>query len=104
MFHPIDDLAVELFLDGDVCHARCRRGSVPMLFTRRKPDDITRANLLDWAAFALHPATARCNDESLSKRMCVPRGPRTRFERYTSALNKRGIRRLEERIDAYVPS
>ena len=36
--------------------------------------------------------------------MCVPCGPRTRFERYTSALNKRGFRRLEERIDAYVPS
>src|SRR4051794_1744084 len=103
MLHPVNDLAVELLLDGDVCHARGRRGSVPVLFAGRKPDHIAGTNLLDRAAFALRPATARCDDESLSKRMYMPRSPRTRFERYASTLNQRGIRCLEERIDSYVP-
>src|SRR5436305_13311974 len=100
VFQPVNDLAVELFLNGDVCHTRFWRGSVPVLFTGRKPDDIAWANLLDWATCALHPSTARCNDESLSKRMCVPRSSRTRFEGHDGALNKRRIRRLQEGMDA----
>jgi hypothetical protein len=104
MLHPLNDLSVELFLDSDVRHAGSLCGSVPALFTGRKPDNIAGTDFLDWAAFALHPATARSNDEGLSKRMCMPCGPSTGFERYASALNKRGIRRLEEPIDAYVPS
>src|SRR5690242_13079101 len=103
MFHPVNDLAVELFLDGDVGHPCTRRCSVPVLFTGREPDDITRANLLNRSAFALHPAKTRGHDESLSERMSVPCGPRARLEGYARALNQRGIRCLEERIDAYVP-
>src|SRR3954471_685096 len=103
MFHPIDGFTVQLFLDGKVRHAGGRSGSVPMLFTGRKPDHIAGTDLLDRAAVTLRPATARSNDKRLSKRMCMPCGPRTRFKRYTSALNNRGIRCLEERIDAYVP-
>jgi len=30
-FHPVDDVAVELFLNGDMRHARGRRGSMPVL-------------------------------------------------------------------------
>ena len=104
MLQPINDLAVELLLDSNVRHTSSRRGSVPVFFTGWKPDHIARTNLLDGAAFALRPATARCNDERLSKRMCMPRRPRTRFERDTRTLNERGIRCLKERIDAYVPS
>src|SRR4051812_41065114 len=103
MLHPVNDFSVELLLDSDVRHARIRRGSVPVFFAGRKPNHIAGTNLLDRAAFALRPAKARCDDESLSKRMCMPCSPRTRFERYASTLNQRGIRCLEERIDAYVP-
>src|SRR5271166_1435843 len=43
-FHPVGGLAVEHFDDGDVGHGREGCGAVPMLFTRREPDDVTRAN------------------------------------------------------------
>src|SRR5947199_6051161 len=104
MLHPFNGFSVELFLDSDVRHACTRRSSVPVLFTGRKPDNIAGTDLLDRASFALRPSKTRCNDESLSQRMCMPCGPRTRFERHTCALNQRGLRRLEERIDAYAPS
>src|SRR5207302_4538492 len=37
-FHPVDDLAVERFLNGDVRHCyRCRRrGAMPMFLVRRE--------------------------------------------------------------------
>src|SRR5438046_1114508 len=34
LLHPVDDLAVERFLNGDMGHAGGRHGAVPMLFTR----------------------------------------------------------------------
>jgi hypothetical protein len=30
LLHPVDRLAVELFLNGDMCHGRSRRGTMPM--------------------------------------------------------------------------
>jgi NADP-dependent 3-hydroxy acid dehydrogenase YdfG len=34
VLHPINDFAVEVFLDRDVRHAGCRRGSMPMLLAQ----------------------------------------------------------------------
>src|ERR1700704_1076324 len=48
-------------------------------------------NLLNAAAFALSPATASRDDESLTERMRVPCSPRVRLESYAGTLNKRGI-------------
>ena len=101
LFHPIDNLAVELFLNGDVRHGRRRRGAVPVLFAGREPDHITRPDLLDRAAFALGPAAAGRHDESLAKRMLVPGCPGARLEGDAGALNKRRIRRVKKRIDTY---
>src|SRR5271156_5589234 len=62
LLHPIDVLAVELFLDCDMAHGRGRRSAVPVLFARRKPDDVARTDFLDRATVALHPtATGRDN-------------------------------------------
>src|SRR5581483_5149939 len=66
--------------------------------------DITRANLLDWSAFALRPPKAGSHDKSLSKRMRVPCGARSGFESYASALHEGGIGCLEKRIDTYAAS
>jgi hypothetical protein len=65
-FHPIDHLAIELFLYGDVSHRVCGAGSVPMLFTWGKPDDVTRTDLLDSFTILLHPA------EVTESRIVVP--------------------------------
>src|SRR5687767_1746439 len=45
LLHPVHDLAVECFLDGDVRHGRVWRGAMPVLHTRRKPDHIPRPDL-----------------------------------------------------------
>ena len=42
VLQPIDHLAIQTFLDGDVRHCRRRRSAVPMLLARRKPDHIAR--------------------------------------------------------------
>ena len=74
LFHPIDSLAVERFLDGDVRHGRGWRGAVPMLFARRKPDNIAGTNLLDRAALALGAAATGDDNQSLTERMGMPCG------------------------------
>src|SRR5438067_4990530 len=66
LLHPVDGLAVELFLDGDVRHGRGCRGAVPMLLTRREPDHVTWPDLLDRAAPALGPAAAGGHDQGLA--------------------------------------
>src|SRR5579864_1985883 len=55
-FHPIDGLAVELLLNGDMCHSRAGGGAVPMLLTGREQDNITGPNFFDWATPALRSA------------------------------------------------
>src|SRR5436190_696857 len=83
--HPVDDLAVELFLDGDVGHGGGRRGAMPMLLACRARDNITRSNDLDRPAPALHKTAAGRHDERLTQRMRVPIAPRAGLERYVGA-------------------
>ena len=86
LFHPIDNLAVELpLLDGDVRHGRGCRGAMPVLLVRREPDHIAGMNLLHRSAFALSPATAGGDDEGLTERVGMPCGSRARFEGYAGA-------------------
>jgi hypothetical protein len=60
MLQPIHDFTVEPFLDGDVGHGRRRGRAMPVLFTGRKPDDITRMDVQNGPTFQLHPPRARC--------------------------------------------
>ena len=62
MLYPVDDLALERLRNGYVRHrcGRCR--AVPVLFTRREPDDVTRPNLFDRPALALREAAAGRHD------------------------------------------
>ena len=100
LLHPVDHLAVQLFLNGDVRHGGGRRGAVPVLLAGREPDHVTGPDLLDGAAPALHPAAAGRDDQRLAERMRVPRGSRTRLERDAGAETQGRIRRLKQRIDA----
>jgi hypothetical protein len=58
LFQPVNDLAVEIFLNGDVRHGGGGRCAVPMFFTRRKPDDIAGMNFFNRAALALCASAA----------------------------------------------
>src|SRR5258705_3642767 len=43
LFHPVHDLAVELFLSGNVCHGGCLCGALPLLFPGGTPEHPTTA-------------------------------------------------------------
>jgi hypothetical protein len=58
LFQPIDVLAVLKFRNGDVRHRGRRRRSMPMLQSRRKPDDIAGPDFLDRSALGLDPSRA----------------------------------------------
>src|SRR6266508_2730901 len=81
VLHPVDRLAVESFLNGDMGHGRGGRGAVPVLFAGLEPDHVTRPDLLDRTTLALHPAAAERNDEDLAERVRVPCGARGGLKR-----------------------
>ena len=54
LFHPVDSLPVELFLNGDMSHGGGRHGTMPMLLTRREPDHITWPNFFNRAIPTLY--------------------------------------------------
>src|SRR4051812_1107524 len=56
LFHPLDHLTVELLLNCDVRHRSSSRSSVPVLFARRKPDNIAGLDFFNRAAISLRPA------------------------------------------------
>src|SRR5215204_3281852 len=101
LFHPIDDLALDMFLDGDMGHGRHRRGAVPVLDGRGNPDDVARADLFHQAAPLLNAADTRRHDENLAERMRVPGAARARLERDRAARRAPRIARREQRIDTH---
>src|ERR1035437_8194180 len=101
MLHPIYNFAVELFLYGNVSHGSRRSGTMPVLFTGSKPNDIPWMNVLDGATFQLQPTSARRHDQGLTKGMGVPRCACARLKSDTCAGDERWVRRLKQWIDAY---
>src|SRR5438876_6076530 len=95
VFHPIDHLAVERFLNGDMRHCRRRRSAMPMFFARREPYYIARPNFLNRAAPTLNPPKAGRDDQRLTEWMCMPGGAGTRLERDACTTNTRRFGCLE---------
>src|SRR3954452_22831239 len=101
VLHPLHGLAVELFLDGDVAHARGGRGAVPVLLAGWEPDYVTGPDLLDRPALALLPAKAGRDDQGLAEeRMGVPGRARARLEGDERAGDAGRIGRAQKRVDA----
>src|SRR6266478_1621247 len=89
---PLHDLAVAVvFLDRDMRHRGCRGCAMPMLVTRRAPDDIAGPDLLLGFAPALRPADTGDHDQCLAARMCVPVASRARLERDQPSRDATGI-------------
>jgi hypothetical protein len=99
LFHPLDDLAVELFLDGDVGHGGGRRGPVIVLHSRRDPHHIARPDFLDRPVLALDPAVTGGDDQGLTERMGVPCRASARLESDSAAASPGRLGRAEQRID-----
>src|SRR5882672_1505910 len=96
LLHPVDHLPILLFLNSDVRHGSGLRGAMPVFLAGR--------DLLDRSTFALRPAAARRDDQSLAERMSVPCSSRARLEGNASPLNKGGIGCLKKRIDSNRPN
>jgi hypothetical protein len=62
LLHPVDDLAVEFFLNGDMRHGGGGRSAVPVFFAGREPHNVAGPDLLDRSAFALCAAAASCHN------------------------------------------
>jgi hypothetical protein len=74
---------------------------MPMLFTARKPNDVTRMDVMDGATFHLDPTRTGRYDQSLTKWMSVPRCACARLKGNACAGYERRVRRLKQWIDTY---
>src|SRR5208337_2412517 len=101
LLHPVDGLAVERLLNGDVGHCGGRGGAVPVLLARRNPDDVARPDLFDGTAPALRPSEAECDDQDLAERMRMPGGAGAGLERHGVAGPPRGRARREQGVDPH---
>src|SRR5262245_60625531 len=99
LLQPLDGLAIEPFLNRDMRHRGRRRRTVPVFFSRREPDDVAGTDVFDRAAPALRAPAPSGDDQRLTERMGVPRGPGARLERDAGADRTRRIGRLKQRID-----
>src|SRR5438876_4099406 len=100
LLHPVDNLAVELLLDGDMRHRRGRRCAMPMLFARRARDHVARPYHSDRTAPALYQPAARRHDKRLTQGMRVPVAASAWLERHVGATRTCRAGRLEELVDA----
>src|SRR5207245_11764427 len=73
LFLPLHALPVDLLLNGDVRHARGRRGSMPVLLARRDPNNIAWPDVFDFPAPLLNPSRSGRDDQDLAQRVGVPR-------------------------------
>ena len=101
LLHPVDDLAVELFRNGDMRHTRDCRGSMPMFDARWNLNDIALLHFLNWAAPLLDQASPGRDDQRLSQRVDVRSGASARLECDNPTANARGIASLEWGMDTY---
>src|SRR5215831_15828742 len=101
LLHPLNRLAVNPLLDGDVRHGGGRRGPVPVLLARREPHHIPGPDLLARTAPALGPAAAGGDDERLAQRVRVPRRAGAGLECDAGADRAPRPRRFEQRINPH---
>jgi hypothetical protein len=72
VFHPLNVLAANFFLNGDVRHYGGRSRSMPVFLTRRNPDHISWPYFLDRTTPALDLASASRHDQDLTERTGMP--------------------------------
>jgi hypothetical protein len=103
LFHPIDHLAIEVFLNSDMCHRGGGRSPMPVLLAGRNPDHIARANFLH----ACPNSVSGCNRplRSASGRADAYARQFARLARKSrSRLEQRRIGRLKKRINPHSAS
>lgn len=79
LLHPVNSLAVETFLNGNVRHGGSWAGPVPVFLTRLEPDHVARSNFLDRATPALRATEALRHNQGLAQRVSMPVGVSARL-------------------------
>jgi hypothetical protein len=100
VFQPINHFPVLLLLNRNMSHGCGGSRSMPVLFVRRKPDDISWEELFNRSALALRPSCASRHNQRLPKRVRVPCRACAWFKRHRGACEERRVWSCEERIDA----
>src|SRR5215471_3442383 len=100
-FKPFAAVAVPQFHDRDVSHCCIRRRSVPVLDSRRNPNDVALLDLLNRSSPLLNPARACRHDQDLTEHMLMPGSPSSGLERHAPAEHVRRIAHREERLNLY---
>src|SRR5579884_3746663 len=95
-------LLVDL-LHRDVHHEAVRRRAVPVLLLRLEEHTVAGADLLHRAALALTASHALGDEDRLSQRMGVPRGPRGGREVDDRRREPVSAGRLGDRVDVDLP-
>jgi hypothetical protein len=102
MLHPVDHLAVFLFLNGDVGHGGGGRGSMPVFLAGREPNDIAGPDLLDPG----RPLAAPSRSRPLQLKFARADACATQFERLAQKLHWRHSRapdQVPETADRLAP-
>src|SRR3569833_1560512 len=100
LLHPVNDLAVECFLNSNLSHGCGRRGAMPVFLAGRAADHIARPDHDRGFTPTLCDPHACSDDERLPEGMRVPGAPGAGFESDTSAADAGGCGGFEERINA----
>jgi hypothetical protein len=93
--NPLDHLAVEHFLNGDMRHRRGGRGAVPVVLAGQKPDHLAGPDIFEMAAPVLRATASGGHNKSLPERMGVPCRPRAGLEAHACVSNQRRLRLVE---------
>src|SRR2546430_6798582 len=81
LLHPVNRLAVETLLNGDVCHGGGGGCPTPMFLPLGEPDHLPPTNVFKPASPAPAPTTTSHHNQNLAHRVGAPGGPSPRLER-----------------------
>src|SRR5947199_9941341 len=100
LFHPVNRLAVEPLLNGDVCHGGSWCGPVPMFLPWWEPNHVPGTNVFNRASPELCPTTASRHNQGLAQRVGVPGGPSPGLEGDTGTGHACRVGCLKEGVNA----
>src|SRR5947207_1763638 len=103
MFEPAHMVAIEVLLQREMHHSAIGCGAMPVLFSGRNPYGIAGTDLARGLAPECDPADAGHHMQSLTERMRMPGGTRTRLEFDPCSADSRRSRRFDDRLLPYGP-
>src|SRR4051812_33320915 len=102
VLQPIDGLAVERFLNGDMAHAGRGCRAMPVLLAGQADHHVAGPDLAFRTVGTLHPTATGRDDQPLAKRMRMPSRAGAGLESDKGGRDARRVYRRKQRIDAHI--